>query len=295
MPCSTPTNRRRSGRLNRFHRYESRGFRVADRYRRRREHGPDPEPPAYGYLDFLADLAGGQRSDLALATLLGGLGLGLVVAGPILFAWSLSEILRATGRAFRNNRNRKALRNQAWIRRRLRRINRNLREPPTAELLMSQWSASRSSLEGKILLGVLLGDLESVVDNAYIRDETGEIVGRKPGIRGWLDLNCPALSKHYKTLMRYKAFADKMKLFSSSEFSVVPTGSFDAKRPEQERQQEPEAGSSPAADLAARFHPNEKRIRTVLKQYRTFADLDDAIWSSLGLIRKRQRTRRMAS
>ena len=159
---------------------------------------------------------------MALATLLGGLGLGLVVAGPILFAWSLSEILRATGRAFRNNRNRKALRNQAWIRRRLRRINRNLREPPTAELLMSQWSASRSSLEGKILLGVLLGDLESVVDNAYIRDETGEIVGRKPGIRGWLDLNCPALSKHYKTLMRYKAMAMRLRQATGTE-DPVPT------------------------------------------------------------------------
>ena len=296
---SDGTTRKGAGRRRRFHHYECRnGFRSANRLRLRclREHGPDPdEPPAYGYLDFLDDLARGQRSDFALATLLGGLGLGLVVTGPILFAWGLSEILRATGRAFRRNRNRKALRNQEWIRRRLRRINRSLREPPTAELLMAQWTASRASLEGKILLGVLLGDLESAVDNAYIRDETGEIVGRRPGIRGWIDKNCPALSKRYKTLMRYKALADKMKLFASSESAVdatataAPAGLACQQRPEQEPEQAPVLVS----DIVVRFHPNEKPVRTMLKQYRTFSALDDAIWSTLGLVRmRRQRPRR---
>ena len=138
-------------------------------------------------------------------------------------------------------------------------------------------------------------DLESAVDNAYIRDETGEIVGRRPGIRGWIDKNCPALSKRYKTLMRYKALADKMKLFASSESAVdttataVPAGLACQQRPEQEPEQAPVLVS----DIVVRFHPNEKPVRTMLKQYRTFSALDDAIWSTLGLVRmRRQRPRR---
>ena len=164
---------------------------------------------------------------------------------------------------------------------------------------MSQWTASRSSLEGKILLGVLLGDLESAVDNAYIRDETGEIVGRKPGIRGWIDENCPVLSKRYKTLMRYKALADKMKLFASSESVAgdeVPAYPLEAEerhqRPGQEQNQEQESVPVLAPDIAARFHPGERRIQTMLKRHRTFAMLGDAIWSALGLIRMRRRPRR---
>ena len=259
-------------------------------------HNPGPaDPPSYGYLDFLDDLARGQRSDLALSILLGGLGLGLAVAGPILLAWGLSELVRATGRAFCRNRNRKALQNQEWIRRRLRKINRNLREPPTAEQLTAQWTASRTSLEGKLFLGAMMGDLESAVDNAYIRDSSGEIVGRRPGIRGWLDVHCPALSGHYKTLMRYKALADKMKLFASigPAGTAVPTGSLEAERrqpPEQEPKQETEP--VPVSDIAIRFHPNEKPVRTMLKQHRTFVALDDALWFSLGLVRMGRRPRR---
>ena len=265
---------------------------------RRLGHNPGPaDPPSYGYLDFLDDLARGQRSDLALSILLGGLGLGLAVAGPILLAWGLSELVRATGRAFCRNRNRKALQNQKWIRRRLRQINRNLREPPTAEQLTTQWTASRTSLEGKLLLGAMMGDLESAVDNAYIRDASGEIVGRRPGIRGWLDVHCPALSGHYKTLMRYKALADKMKLFASSGSAeaAAPAGSLEAERqqqPEQEPEQEPEPVPDFVSDIAVRFHPNENQVRTMLKQHRTFVALDDALWFSLGLVRMGRRPRR---
>lgn len=257
-------------------------------------HNPGPaDPPSYSYFDFLDDLASGQRSDLSLSILLGGLALGLAVVGPILLSWGLAELVRATGRAFRHNRNQKVLLHQNQVRRHLRRINHeSRRDPPTAEQLTAQWTASRTSLEGKLLLGAMMGDLESAVDNAYIRDASGEIVGRRPGIRGWLDVHCPALSRHYKTLMRYKAMADKMKMFASSgpAGNAAPADS----PPEAERRQQPEQEPVPVLvpDIAVRFHPNEKRVRTMLKQYRTFSALDDAIWSTLGLIRMQRRPRR---
>jgi hypothetical protein len=52
-------------------------------------------------------------------------------------------------------------------------------------------------------------DLETYVDNSLIHDESGEICGRRPGIRGWLNDNCPELSARYKTVMGYKAMANK--------------------------------------------------------------------------------------
>ena len=85
------------------------------------------------------------------------------------------------------------------------------REPPSRELLVRCWELSRTSLEGKILLGSLLGDVDAVEDHSYIRGDGGEIVGRHGGVRRWLDAGCPELAPHYKTLMRYKAMADKFR------------------------------------------------------------------------------------
>ena len=88
----------------------------------------------------------------------------------------------------------------------------SVHEPPTPERLSEAWTASRNSLEGKLLLGSLLSDIEPVVDRSYIRSEDGTIVGRRPGIKGWLSWNCPDLLPHYKALMAYKALADKVRL-----------------------------------------------------------------------------------
>ncbi len=84
--------------------------------------------------------------------------------------------------------------------------------PPTPKRLREAWNASRTSLEGKLLLGSLLSDIEPVVDRSYIRTEDGTIVGRRPGVKGWLSVHCPDLVPHYKALMSYKALADKMRL-----------------------------------------------------------------------------------
>ena len=66
---------------------------------------------------------------------------------------------------------------------------------------------ARGRVEEKIRCGSLLLDLEASVDSSLIRTETGEIVGRKPGLRGWIGDNLPSLLKHYASLMQYRRLA----------------------------------------------------------------------------------------
>ena len=87
----------------------------------------------------------------------------------------------------------------------------SVNSPPTPEAIRKAWVASRASLAGKLLAGTLLSDLEPVVDQSYLRAEDGTIVGRRPGIKGWLLANCPDMLPHYKALMNYKALADKLR------------------------------------------------------------------------------------
>ena len=101
------------------------------------------------------------------------------------------------------------------------RINRknSVNPPPTAAALEAAWAATRGGRRGdpavlaaRLRLGSMLSDLEPTVDQSYIRDETGAIVGRQPGLRGWIGFYTPSLVPHYKSLMAYKALADKLRL-----------------------------------------------------------------------------------
>ena len=82
---------------------------------------------------------------------------------------------------------------------------------PTKEQILDAWIARRKSHEDAIRFGSLIEDLECYVDNALRRDEDGVIVGRNPGVKGWLRENIPALALQYTTVMRYKAAAKKLK------------------------------------------------------------------------------------
>ena len=101
------------------------------------------------------------------------------------------------------------------------RINRKIsvNSPPMAETFLAAWKATRGvrrgdpdALAARLRLGSMLSDLEPVVDQSYIRDERGTIVGRRPGLRGWIAWNCPELLPHYKALMAYKVLADKLRV-----------------------------------------------------------------------------------
>ena len=83
--------------------------------------------------------------------------------------------------------------------------------PPTPEAIREAWKAARGSVMGKLLAGTLLSDLEPTVDQSYLRAEDGTVVGRRPGLKGWLRENCPDMLPHYKALMSYKALADKLR------------------------------------------------------------------------------------
>ncbi len=98
-----------------------------------------------------------------------------------------------------------------------------VRGEPKPEQLLAAWEESRTSLAGKLRLGALLSEIEPHVDQSLIRDEAGHIVGRRPGIRGWLRWNCPELVPHYKAIMAYKALADKVQMATGlqSKYSIV--------------------------------------------------------------------------
>ena len=66
-------------------------------------------------------------------------------------------------------------------------------------------------MEEKIRLGSMMLDIEATVDSSLIRNTDGEIVGRNPGLRGWLRENCPEMVRHYRMLMDCRQLADRLR------------------------------------------------------------------------------------
>ena len=147
------------------------------------------------------------RRQLAMGPLLLPILLGLELFCLALVLWErLDEAIEDSplGRILHASR--------ATRRRLLKQRRRSTRGAPTPEALAAAWAKSRKSLEWRLRLGSMLEDLEPVVDQSYIRDEDGVIVGREPGIRGWLFDHCQVVSEHYKTAMGYKALAHRFRL-----------------------------------------------------------------------------------
>ena len=208
-----------------------RGKRAGRQRPRRPRRSPEPPVTLVEYLlahpsaDFRR---AGARIDFDPAANLGELVGRLVLAlVPFLFAywqfalgaglavWALRRIARFLKRAEAEvdslcdksyavfHRNRRASVNPA----------------PTADELRAAWEATRGGRRGdvgvlaaRLRLGAMLSDLEPAVDQSYIRDANGTIVGRRPGLRGWILGNAPELFPFYKTLMAYKALADKLRV-----------------------------------------------------------------------------------
>ena len=81
--------------------------------------------------------------------------------------------------------------------------------PPSPAALAEAFAAARGRgrVEEKLRCGSMLLDLEASVDSSLVRTATGEIVGRKPGLRGWLGDHLPLLLNHYASLMQYRRMA----------------------------------------------------------------------------------------
>ena len=82
---------------------------------------------------------------------------------------------------------------------------------PTREAILDAWGHRRDSHAAAVRFGSMVHDLECYVDNSLLRDEDGAIVGRRGGVKAWLQVNIPALYVRYTTVMRYKAMAKKLR------------------------------------------------------------------------------------
>jgi hypothetical protein len=118
----------------------------------------------------------------------------------------LQKIRRPFYYARENERRRQLARERRKIRRRT-----TLSKMPSPEELLLAWNRRKESKEAMIRLGGMLQDLECFVDNFLRIDADGRVVGRNRGIKGWLAENLPELTPKYKTLMRYKAMAIKLR------------------------------------------------------------------------------------
>ena len=98
---------------------------------------------------------------------------------------------------------------------------------PTSEALCAAFAARGESPEAKVRLGGLLEDLECHVDNCLRFGPDGEIIGRNGGVKAWLREHAPGLSGHYKTLMRYKALAKRLRQAAGISDPVPVSAVFD--------------------------------------------------------------------
>ena len=122
----------------------------------------------------------------------------------------LMRDLRIVRRPFYYARETERRRRLAEERRMIRR-RRTTAPMPTAAEIMAAWDARKESREAMVRLGGMIHDLECYVDNCLRFNERGDVVGRNGGIRGWLRENIPDLFPKYKTLMRYKALAVRLR------------------------------------------------------------------------------------
>lgn len=92
---------------------------------------------------------------------------------------------------------------------------RTLSPCPTREDFLVAWEFARESKEDVIRFGGMVHDLEAYVDNSLswtlAKDGVTRKMRRMPGVKGWIAENCPELIGKYKTIMRYKALAKKLR------------------------------------------------------------------------------------
>ena len=91
------------------------------------------------------------------------------------------------------------------------RMRMTLNRCPTRDEILDAWVKVKESNEDLLRFGSLMEDLECYVDNSLRRTEDGIIVGRRPGIKGWLQMEIPALYLKYTTVMACKAAAKRMR------------------------------------------------------------------------------------
>ena len=169
----------------------------------------------------------------------------------------LMRDLRRARRPFYYARERDRRRRLAAARRKITRRT-TLSPMPSAADVLAAWNARKDSREAMIRLGGMLHDLECYVDNCLRFDSDGDVVGRNGGIRGWLRENLPELSPKYKTLMRYKAMAVRLRQATETK-DPTPTSALLDREPRHEVVAELLADGGPAV-FARLFQALERRL-----------------------------------
>ena len=82
---------------------------------------------------------------------------------------------------------------------------------PTPDAFRATFARVKDSVEAKLLFGGMVHDLACYVDSCLRYDGSGNIVGRNGGIKEWIAENVPDLYPRYKTIMRYKALAMRLR------------------------------------------------------------------------------------
>ena len=142
----------------------------------------------------------------------------------------LRRQLRILRRPFYYAHENERRRNLAAERRKIKR-RRTTAPMPTPEDILNAWNHRKDSKDSMIRLGGMLHDLECYVDNRLRINEYDNIVGRNGGIRGWIRECLPELSPKYKTLMRYKAMAIKLRQVTETSDPVPTERLLAAKKP----------------------------------------------------------------
>jgi len=131
--------------------------------------------------------------------------------------WVVGDVRRHVYNGNRNRRNaeRKSDREE--------RVNRNMtwwtgrrkdhRRAPLAvpegfvEGLCRQWDKVHDSTEEMVRFGEMMVELDDYVDNSFIFNASGDIIGRHPGMKGFLEEECGHVG--YSTAIRYRLLAMK--------------------------------------------------------------------------------------
>ena len=158
----------------------------------------------------------------------------LAIVSGMAFELAKWAVVEARRHIYNQNRNRKYTeakhcrkrerKNMAWRTEKPR----DWRKPPLppppmfVEDLCKQWDKVHDSPEEVVKFGEMVIELEDYVDNAFIFDMKGDIVGRHPGIKGFLAEKCPHIG--YVTAISYRILALKAREATRRKENIVKTG-----------------------------------------------------------------------
>ena len=160
---------------------------------------------------------------------------------------------------------------------------------PTPDEFRAAFARAKESAEAKIRFGGMVHDLACYVDSCLRYDENGNIVGRNGGIRAWIAENAPELTPRYKTIMRYKALAMRVRQLTGIKdpqpTSVLLDGPAEF---ENYSAQDSHFGESRSGDAEGDGQKQEKNGAYGLERER-----DRMIRGPNGLVRKRKQLQRV--